>query len=170
MSARRRHQNAPAQPINNASPYSTAKAHIYKPKDQQSIWLEKVGEAVSLTYYDNIKRIYRNIAKKMPQCFACIRGGWGYTDRIVLLANSELWLGCFTMNTMNNTSLIDNFIRAGLARLVAQGVHRRSRCRIEHFQAQRLGNNERISGVTRNDRNPTIQEIVRSRPPSWNSR
>lgn len=64
MSARRRHQNAPAQPINNASPYSTAKAHIYKPKDQQSIWLEKVGKAVSLTYHDNIKRIYRNIAKK----------------------------------------------------------------------------------------------------------
>lgn len=101
MSARRRHQNAPAQPINNASPYSTAKAHIYKPKDQQSIWLEKVGKAVSLTYHDNIKRIYRNIAKKMPQCFACIRGGWGFIDRIVLLANSELWLGCFTMN---NTS------------------------------------------------------------------
>ncbi len=167
MSARSRHQNAPAQPINNASPYSTAKAHIYKPKDQQSIWLEKVGKAVSLTYHDNIKRIYRNIAKKMPQCFACIRGGWGFTDRIVLLANSELWLGCFTMN---NTSLIGNFIRAGLARLVAQGVHRRSRCRIEHFQAQRLGNNERISGVARNDHNPTIQEIVRSRPPSWNSR
>lgn len=71
---------------------------------------------------------------------------------------------------MNNTSLIGNFIRAGLTRLVAQGVHRRSRCRIEHFQAQRLGNNERISGVARNDRNPTIQEIVRSRPPSWNSR
>lgn len=101
MSARSRHQNAPAQPINNASPYSTAKPHIYKPKDQQSIWLEKVGKAVSLTYHDNIKRIYRNIAKKMPQCFACIRGGWGFIDRIVLLANSELWLGCFTMN---NTS------------------------------------------------------------------
>lgn len=33
---------------------------------QQSIWLEKVGKAVSLTYHDNIKRIYRKIAKKCP--------------------------------------------------------------------------------------------------------
>ena len=48
---------------------------------QQSIWLEKVGKAVSLTYHDNIKRIYRKIAKKMPQCFACIRGVWGFIDR-----------------------------------------------------------------------------------------
>ena len=49
---------------------------------QQSIWLEKVGKAVSLTYHDNIKRIYRKIAKKMPQCFACIRGVWGFIDRV----------------------------------------------------------------------------------------
>lgn len=66
MSARRRHQNAPAQPINNASPYSTAKAHIYNPKDQQSIWLEKVGKAVSLTYHGNSKRIYQKSPKKCP--------------------------------------------------------------------------------------------------------
>lgn len=69
MSAGRRHQNAPAQPINNVSPYSTARAHIYKPKDQQSKWLEKVGKAVSLTYHDNIKRIYRKIAKKNAPMF-----------------------------------------------------------------------------------------------------
>lgn len=49
---------------------------------QQSVWLEKVGKAVSLTYHDNIKRIYRKIAKKMPQCFACIRGVWGFIDRV----------------------------------------------------------------------------------------
>lgn len=69
MSAGRRHQNAPAQPINNASPYSTAKAHICKPKDQQPVWLEKVGKAVSVTYHDNIKRIYRKIVKKNAPMF-----------------------------------------------------------------------------------------------------
>ena len=52
--------------VNNTSPYSTTKEHIYKPKDQQSIWLEKVSKAVSLTYHANIKRIYRKIAKKCP--------------------------------------------------------------------------------------------------------
>lgn len=36
---------------------------------QQSIWLEKVGKAVSLTYHDNIKRIYRKIAKKNAPMF-----------------------------------------------------------------------------------------------------
>lgn len=52
--------------INNASPYSNARAHIYNPKDQQSIWLEKVGKAVSLTYHGNSKRIYQKSPKNAP--------------------------------------------------------------------------------------------------------
>lgn len=48
---------------------------------QQSVWLEKVDKAVSLTYHDYIKRITEK-SPKMPQCFACIRGVWGFIDRV----------------------------------------------------------------------------------------
>ena len=69
---------------------------------QQTIWLEKVSKVVSLTYHDNIKRIYRKIAKKMPQCFACIRGGWGFIDRVTGSPHLEKQSSAFMNQTLVN--------------------------------------------------------------------
>ena len=61
----------------------------------------KTIRTVSLTFHGVIEDAVVNASKKvkkMPQCFACIRGVWGFADRIALLANSGPWSGCFTMN------------------------------------------------------------------------